>query len=483
MDNAFVTNVGNQLTTTENGAVTFSGSGNANLNFFSGVASMRGKKDQVIALFVSAFLEDQDLAIRNWLWLRDIRGGAGERESFRIIALWLEENHPDIILNNFDKFVELGRFDDLLIFHTSDMIKSACFFIAEHMKEANKLAFKWMPRRPARKRPGPNVKFLREIFGKIFQGKAFTKSEWTKFLSANSVTVEQKMSAGKWEEINFAHVPSVAAMRYRKAFTRRQPERYSAYIESIAKGETTINASTLFPHQLINNLHRNNSHKIDRDQIIGQWNALPDYVQNDKSFLPMIDVSGSMGQRINNSINSAKDAAVGIGLYLSERNKSAFKDVFLTFSGDPQLVQTRGNLYEKLTQTIRSEWGFNTNISRAFQKIVKHAVDFNVSKDDMPEYLIVLSDMQFDPSQSGNKETAFEEASRMFAEKGYDLPKVVFWNLASRGDNPVTHGTNNVIMVSGFSPSIMTSILADVDQFTPFNMMVNTICTERYDWK
>ena len=257
-------------------------------------------------------------------------------------------------------------------------------------------------------------------------------------------------------------------------------------IDSLVKGETKINAGAVYPYDVVRSVKNG-----DRVVANEQWKALPDFIESGKSFLPLIDVSPSMETKVSGS-TTAMDVAISLGIYVAQRSKSeAFRDTFLTFSGNPDFVDIEGldfaSAYDK---TVRSPWGGTTNFTKAYMKILNLAVHHNVPQSDLPEYLIVFSDMQFDNARGsysyGNFQGDFvmDNIRESFHNHGYNVPKMVFWDLVDYGTNThASHDDEDVALVSGFSPSTMKTILADVEQYTPMNVMLNAIMDERYNWQ
>jgi hypothetical protein len=213
---------------------------------------------------------------------------------------------------------------------------------------------------------------------------------------------------------------------------------------------------------------------------VAQWDALPNYV-GDANIMPLVDVSGSMGCPAgNNTSVTCLDVSVSLGLYLADKNKGAFNGTFLTFSDRPELLTLKGNIVQKAQQMIKSSWGMSTNLHAAFDKILSTAVKNNVPQGDMPKMLLILSDMQFNQCVR-HDDSAMEMIERKYRDAGYELPAVVFWNLNSSDNVPVKSDKSGAALVSGFSPSIMTSLLkADPSEFTPYGVMLKTIMSDRY---
>jgi hypothetical protein len=220
--------------------------------------------------------------------------------------------------------------------------------------------------------------------------------------------------------------------------------------------------------------------KTETNHVIAQWDALPNYV-GDASILPIVDVSGSMTCPAGKNTDvRCIDVAVGLGLYLADKNKGVFKDTFLTFSGRPDLVTLKGNIVQKVDQMVKSKWEMNTNLHAAMDKILSVAVSGNVPQSDMPKMLLILSDMQFDQCARFD-DSAMAMIERKFEAAGYTVPQIVFWNLNASDNVPVKADKSGAALVSGFSPSIMKALLsADLDQFTPEGIMLKTVMVDRY---
>lgn len=287
------------------------------------------------------------------------------------------------------------------------------------------------------------------------------------------------MCAREWSAINYSHVPSVAAARYQKTFNKHDGTRYAEYRNSLQKNDGTvkINAGAVYPYDVIKSVRYG-------DKIVAQaqWDALPNYM-GDASILPLVDVSGSMTCRVGGTgTMTCLDIALSLGLYCADKNKGKFKDTFLTFSAQPQLLHLKGDLLAKLDQMECSKWGMNTNLHAAFWKILETAKKGNVPQEEMPQTLLILSDMQFDQCIRFDH-SAMQMIRNEYEDAGYNVPNVVFWNLnAAYGNMPVKYNEHGTALVSGFSPALMTSILAGNDNFTPQAIMLETVMKERYNF-
>jgi hypothetical protein len=472
--NTFVNAVVNQEARTANGMKARKSTANAVVDLFYNIGASRGK--DITPAFVSAFVENRELALRVAAWARDIRGGAGERESFRSILRYLEKTDVEAAKALLAKVPELGRWDDIFVFQTDVMKSVAYTMLGDALRARNGLAAKWTPRK------GPIAAEIRTFYG--MSPKFYRKSlvEMTK-------VVETNMCAKEWDTINFSHVPSVAASRYKKAFNRNTTK-YAEYVAELVKPvaersvEVKVNASAIFPYDVLKGRigHYGASfNKTELDLIQAQWEALPNYV-GDASILPLVDVSGSMTCPAGkNTKLTCLEVAVSLGLYLADKNKGKFKDTFLTFSSKPELMHLKGNINQKIDQMVKSNWDMSTNLHKAFEKILDTAVKGSVPQEEMPEMVLILSDMQFNQCVK-HDDSAFEMIARKYQTAGYTLPKVVFWNLnASYGNAPVKFDKSGTALVSGFSPAVVKPLLAgELETFTPESVMLKTIMEDRY---
>jgi len=465
-------------TRTTNGMKARKTSASAVLDFFGKAGSSRGTS--LIKEFQAALADNEDLAIRALLWTRDIRSGAGERKQFRDLLVALESANPSLAGRLMHKIPFLGRWDDLFTYADPINRRKALEMYADALRNGDGLAAKWAPREKSSKRA---------IARELCTFMKMNPREYRKMLSALTSVVESQMCAKRWESINFSHVPSLASARYQKAFGRNAGEAYSAYLRELQKPESErsskvkINASAVYPYDVVKSVVKGNAAVANE-----QWKALPNYV-GDARIMPMVDVSGSMGS-IRYSYGGKGyvqpiDVAISLGLYLSEKNTSDFKDMFLTFSGRPNLEVLTGTLSQRVAQLEKTRWSMNTNLHVAFEEILRVAVKGNVAQVDMPEMLLILSDMQFD-SCTRFDDSAQEMIKRKYAKAGYEVPKIVFWNLSpyGRDNTPVRFDDRGVCHVSGFSPAIMKAVLSvkELEDFTPFNVMCKTLMSDRYDY-
>lgn len=467
MNNSQTTTVENQnVTLTDNGMVTNPTSLNKCVDLFFSIGSMRGKsKDKVIKLFNEAYNENPLIASKLLFWGRDVRSGAGERQIFRDIIFHLTTNSPQTVRKNIGLIPEFGRWDDVLVLVGTELEDDMFILIKEALTNGDALCAKWMPRK------GDVANRLRKLF-------RFTPKEYRKMLVNLTNVVESKMCAKDWESIDYSKLPSLASSRYQKSFNKNDKERYDGYKKSLEDGTAKVNAGAVYPYDIIKSMN------MGGDKIVSekQWESLPNWMEGSaERILPVVDVSGSMGIEVGGNPNlSCMDVAVSLGMYISERNEGSFKDAFVTFSNNPQLQYLTGTLSERLLQLRRADWGMSTDLEAVFNLILHQAKMNNVPEGNMPTKILILSDMQFNQATRRDSLGAQSMIEAMYEEAGYTKPDIIYWNLNAKGGNfPVEFDKNGTALVSGFSPSILKSLLGGKNM-TPQSIMMDTVNDERY---
>jgi hypothetical protein len=473
---------------TENGALAQSSTHSALVDLFGTIGALRSRHSaEVIQMFRAAFGEDALLATKMAFYARDIRGGLGERETFRIILKELANNHPNIVRKNMANIPEMGRWDDLFVLFDTSLENEMMEFVKEtlfndgrnvHFNKPVSLCAKWMPSSNA---SSANTRKMAQKFIKYFH---ITERRYRKLLSvirAYIKVVETPMSAKEWEAINYETCPSRAMFKYRNAFKRNDTERYEKYIENVNNGKSEIKASTVYPYDLVRaylNLP-NYLTKVD-DTIEAQWKNLPNFVEGENNFLVMADVSGSM--RVPN--DTAISASIGLAIYFAQRNKGAFAGKYLTFSAIPKIasVSLDDTLFDCVSRVMRTDIGYNTNLERAFRAILMAAELSNCPASEMPKSLVIITDMEIDDySIKGGNFTFLDTMKERFAEKGYELPNVVFWNVNARHNTfHALASDSRVQLVSGYAPNIFKSIV-EIMNSTPYEAMLKVLSNPRYD--
>ena len=489
------------ISISENGAIGYRTSGKELLDLNFAVASLRGASEQeIIDKFTKAFFEDKILAMKWLFFARDVRGGLGERRLFRVILKNLVENNLEMVIPVINLIPEYGRYDDLWCLLDNQESAKVVYNIVDeqliedlHNMKKNKpisLLAKWMPSINA---SSAQTKKYAKQFCKVF---GLTEREYRQILSRLRKyldVVETKMSAKNWSEIRYEAVPSKANLIYSNAFLKKDEERRKEYLEKLKKGETKINASTLYPHDIVHKYSGGCCYLSPKDSTIeALWKALPDTVQGCGNTIVVADGSYSMTDNIGgNTTVTALDVANALAIYFAEHSSGEFKDKYITFSERPQLVDfsKADSLHDKLQIALTYCECANTNIEKVFDLILTTAIKYNMRQEDMPKNILIISDMEFDScaisgegdiwSRNIPNQRLFEIIAQRYADAGYQLPRLVFWNVNSRtGTIPVKENELGVALVSGFSVNIVKMVMSN--KLDPYECLLETLNSERY---
>jgi hypothetical protein len=455
-------------TFTENGAVTNKSTLNAVLDFFYHAPARRADVGN-IQLFWDAFSEDSRLALKMLFYLRDVRGGKGERESFRLILRSIAKNQPNLFAKLVPYVAYFGRWDDLIEYTENQAVVELILDTLWEDKDSKKpsLLAKWMPS------INTSSEDSRKLARRWAEQLELTEREYRKLLSgirAKLSLVESKMSDNEWNTINYSGVPGRAMKLYGKAFGRHDGDRFGQFIQKAVKGEVKINSGTVYPHELVAKYFSNSA--VD-NVVEAQWNQLPNYCSVNRNAIAISDVSGSM-------MGTPIQVSIALAIYLAERNQGAFQNLFMTFSGQPEIIRLTGKtLAQKVKQVSQSNWAMNTNLQAAFTKLLDLAVKNNAPAEDMPEVVFIISDMEFDHCVEG---TNLDGIRAKYERAGYKLPMVAFWNVQSRNNQvPATADENGVYLLSGFSPEAFKQAL-NLGAKNPEELMLEVLNTERYSF-
>lgn len=475
---------------TENGAVAFATTKSNMLDLFAQGGALRHRDDdEVLRMFSMAFAEDALLATRAMFYFRDARGGQGERTTFRKQLAWMANAQPDVVRTNLALIPLYGRWDDLYtLFGTpleGDVIQLFKAQLSEDVRADHpSILAKWL------KSENTSSKESQRLGRKTRVGLGITSKEYRQMLTdlrKKINVVEQLISAGKWSEVNYQAVPSQANIKYNRAFFKHDTERRTKFLAALKKGEVKINASVLFPYEIVSKVGKlgREASPSDRTLYQGLWDALPNYIgDKQENAIAVVDVSGSMN-------GLPMDVAISIGMYLAEHNTCApYHNKFITFSSTPEIVEITGSdICERVANMKRAQWDMNTNIHAVFRLILKVAQANNLSQEEIPHKLYIISDMEFDaattPGGWGNgvssvDEKLFQTIAREFQNVGYTMPHLVFWNVDARNAQfPMSMDERGFQMVSGCSPSIFASTMSG-QSITAYDLMVEVLNSERY---
>jgi hypothetical protein len=474
---------------TENGALSLDTSGHGVLDFFARSGALRGQVQETLNYFVGALGEDPELAIKALFYARDVRGGQGERDIFRNCLRYAANFYGERIKHLVRLIPEYGRWDDLYALVETPLEDEAFRVIKEQfardmIKEARpSLLAKWL------KSVNTSSQGSRILGRYTAQKLGMNEIKYRKALSKlrrKIDVVERKMTANQWSHIDYPKVPSQAMFRYQGAFRRNDPDRFADFMEKVKSGDVEIKAGTLYPYQIvskfIDSFRNNNVVMEDRETIETydeMWNALPNYMEGEETAIAVVDTSGSMTMSSNPSARPI-DISVSLGIYFAERNKGPFKDHFITFSRRPRMQKVQGNnIAEKTVNLANADWDQNTDLIAVFETILETAKRNELSQEDIPNKVYIISDMQFDTAVISNDKTNFQVIDEMFEEAGYKRPDLVFWNVNAYSDIPVEQDENGTYLVSGASPSILKYAM-NCDSYTPYDLMLETLNSDRY---
>ena len=495
---------------TEKGGLQYMTSGSRCLDFFEMAGSARKMKknqngmsnDDMRRKMELALAEDRETAIRILLWAYDCRGGAGSRDIMRAaLPYFILKEDQDTVLRMLRAIPELGRYDmlsdllendDLPLVYTKQVLNIIKDTLIGVVPEGGTepvpspmapLCAKWLPRKG---------KAANRVRGWLHQ----TPAEY-RHMRSKYVTTEALMSANKWAEIKYEQVPTVCLARSRNACKTHDLQRFTKFTEKAVKGEVKVNAGVVFPHDVVRDLMQhcsmwswNYSKKPDATIVRAaeaQWKNLPDLFDGkDTSVFPIIDVSGSMTTQVSGNI-SAIHVAVALGLYCAEHQRGAFKNEAMCFSGRPVAVTLKGDIWERIITLLNTQDPCTTDLGLCIKTLVDTAKRNHIKQEDMPDSLLILSDLQFDSTTYGYRDmTATDYIKKLFTDAGYKVPVIIYWCLCSRTQNgvPTTTDENGVIMVSGFSQSILKAVLDGADlaeKCQPAYIMMTAVYKDRYD--
>ncbi len=483
--------------TTENGAEALATTLSPLLDLFGVIGGLRDRDEEkeIIDLFIKAYAFDPLRALKMLFYARDIRGGLGERSTFRIILKHLALAHPADVIANLKAIPEYGRWDDLFVLIGTPVEKEMVQLIDDQLCEDIKavhaakltrtaptlsLLAKWLPSENA---SSPVTKAQAHFFIKAL---GFTPAVYRKTLSVLRKAlkvVEVDMSAKAWSDIDYSTVPSKASIKYRSAFARNDSARYDAYLEAVANGEEKINASTLYPYDIVRsfltNVNDGNEEEKEAKTLELAWKNLPDYVTDKtKNFLVMADVSESMESPDYRPLSTS----IGLAIYFAERSKGIAKNSFITFTDVPKLIKIspKLTLSEKI-DLVTSRVGYDTDLEAAFDLILRSAVKRGLKQDELPSSIIIVSDMEINQFGSRSQNTSFTSEMRSrYEAAGYKMPTLVYWNVASR--DTLYHASKDdkdVRFVSGQSPSVFKALCED-KELGPIDLMLSVIDAPRY---
>ena len=483
--NAIANELNNEKCLTTNGAVGYVTSGKKLLDLNFSVTSLRKQNEQaIINKFMDAYYEDPMMAMKWLFYCRDARQGVGERRLFRVVMKYLTTLKPDVVRSVLKLVAEYGRWDDVMCLLETPVKNDALIIIEEQLMadkanmDAGKsisLISKWCPSENASsKTTKAYATIVRKYLGMTSKQYRQMLSKMRGYLNV----VERQMSAKQWNEIDYEAVPSRANLIYNGAFLRNDEERRRAYLGALSKGEAKINASVLFPDDIVHKYYTGSywSGKVKAldETLEGLWNALPTLTT--ENTLVVRDGSGSM-------MGKPMDVSTAMAIYMAERSTGEFHNQFITFSAKPKLINLNGmnTLREKLLRTYQETDCSNTNIKAVFELILRTAVNSKMSQEEMPKNIVIISDMQFDGRAFNFNQSLFETIAAEYAQCGYMMPRLIFWNVNEYHSNvvPIQQNELGVVLMSGYSQNLVKMVMSG--ETDPYQCLVKQLSDKRYD--
>ena len=468
---------------TENGALTNSTSSSPLVDLFSSIGALRAQTDSdIISRFRPAFAQDPTLALRIAFYARDVRGGLGERHVFQVIMHDLAYTHPSSVKQNIEHFAEFGRFSDLLCLLDTPLLRDVAFYLhdlyaadlekLDHGSQNISLVGKWLPSiNTSSKATVQQAKLLCSIWG---EKESSYRKNLARLRSAIQI-IEDKLRKKEYD-FDYSKQPGGAMFKYQKAFLRNDRERFISYLDKVDSGEAKLNASTIYPYQIVHRIM--DAFVIPAKELWSleqTWRALPDYTQDKDDAIVVMDGSGSMyGLPI--------EIAMSLAIYFADHNKGRFKGNFITFSEHPKLVNISccEDIVNKVHYCEMFNEIANTNLEAVFDLILDTALREHMTQQDIPGKLYIISDMEFDECvEGGNRKTLYQAMSDKYARYGFKLPQVVFWRVDARSKQvPVRSNDVGVTLVSGASPTVFQLVIEGND--SPYTLMMKVLTSERY---
>ena len=478
-------------TKTENGADARFSTGSKVLDMYGTIGALRQRSEtEIIEKFKASWSEDPLLTLKMAFYARNIRGGLGERDTARTCLRWVAKNYPETMEKNFDNIIKFGRADDLYIFVgtpiESDMwafIKATLYNDLKNMenKKSISLMAKWL------KSVNTSSVESCELGRMTAKNIGLSERNYRKMLSAMRRYIgvlEVAMSNGDWKQVEYSAIPSRAMSKYHKVFMRHDAERFEKFLNRVEKGEVKINADTLYPYDLVRKYLNGGYYSAycatDIDRVVeAQWKALPNYIEGENNVIVMADVSGSMFCDNMRPISSS----VGLALYFAERNKGDFAGLYMTFTNNPNFIKVNKNstLRDNIKAVMQTDVGYSTNLEAAFMKILNTCIENRVPEKDLPKALVVVSDMEINRYFSGYGLDFVSEMAMRFHKAGYEMPKLILWNVEARQD--IFHASKDnpyVQFASGSSTSTFKSILESIGM-NAYEAMLKVLNNSMYD--
>ena len=368
--------------------------------------------------------------------------------------------------------VKAGRFDDLIYIPTDENLE----YLKEQLLSGNELAKKWMPRLT-----GKEKRYAKALC-KMWD---ISEKQYRQLIKTDS-TVEYKLSYAEQKEgtplndlfkegnykhplvdkIDFEKVPSLAMTKYTHAFTTREDlkTRFSEYLQKVKENKAKINVSTTNVHDAHKVVAKGSWTTQDLEDeardVIGKKIVDNATIGVEMNAIVVLDTSGSMGGYYgwsrrsipeidpNTLLGKAMSIAHGIATH-----STYAKNQVISFSSAPKLMQIRGNTLMEQYFSMYTGDCSNTDFGRVMQLLSRLKA--------YPEYLIVISDMEFDEGSNQSKERTMQ----IFKNHGAET-KIIWWNLNDRNKTVPEFDEYGNIFLSGYNLQILKLLENKFDMTT-----------------
>lgn len=502
----------NNYQTTENGAIGYKSTGSVLTDLNFRVSSMRnGVTPEDISLFIQAMNDDLEYAIKWLFFMRDVRGGMGERTAFQTLYMKYAKYYPAEAKATLKLVSEFGRWKDVIDIINVDydntlggleLVKETFGNDIKNCIAGNSISLlaKWMPSINASGKARKQAKRFAKYFGIPYCTYRRTLSKLRAYLDVTEV----KTCGNRWGDIDYNKVSSNANNRYTNAFKKHDYERYTEHctkaLDATKNPDVKMHASVLYPHEIWKKYsdaldlflydryspYSNREGKSAEEDVAleAMWKNLADMGECGNTMV-VVDGSGSMTCQSPYKVRPI-DISRSLGVYFAERCKGEFNNILMEFSSHPQLIDLNGckSLKDKVIEMSKYDDCTNTDIEAVFMLILHTAINSKMKQSDMPDRILIVSDMEFDHATSQTTarygmKALFDILADRYAEYGYKLPKLVFWNVNSRTNTiPLTENEIGVMLVSGYSPNIMSMIMSN--QTDPWLSLKEKLDEQRY---
>ena len=502
----------NNYQTTENGAIGYKSTGSVLTDLNFRVSSMRnGVTPEDISLFIQAMNDDLEYAIKWLFFMRDVRGGMGERTAFQTLYMKYAKYYPAEAKATLKLVSEFGRWKDVIDIINVDydntlggleLVKETFGDDIKNCIAGNSISLlaKWMPSINASGKARKQAKRFAKYFGIPYCTYRRTLSKLRAYLDVTEV----KTCGNRWGDIDYNKVSSNANNRYTNAFKKHDYERYTEHctkaLDTTKNPDVKMHAGVLYPHEIWKKYsdaidiflydryspYSNREGKSAEEDVAleAMWKNLADMGDCGNTMV-VVDGSGSMTCQSPYKVRPI-DISRSLGVYFAERCKGEFNNILMEFSSHPQLIDLNGckSLKDKVIEMSKYDDCTNTDIEAVFMLILHTAINSKMKQSDMPDRILIVSDMEFDHATSQTTarygmKALFDILADRYAEYGYKLPKLVFWNVNSRTNTiPLTENEMGVMLVSGYSPNIMSMIMSN--QTDPWLSLKEKLDEQRY---